>query len=363
MDQKKTCKGLMERLRDGETVICAEGYLFVFERRGYLTAGSYVPEVVLEHPELVRQQYEEFVHAGSDVVLAFTYYAHREKMALIGREDDLERINKHALRMAREVADQTGTLMAGNISNTNLFVGSVPNYREKVWQIFKEQIEWAVEAGADFIVGETFSDFEEALMAVKACKEFAKDIPCVVTMAAQQGQVNGKPATVDGVDYVDAFNKLAEAGADVVGLNCARGPATMLPIMEEAVKVCKAPLAAVPVMYRTTEENPNFMSSKDPLTGESLFPVNLDCIGCNRQDIHDFGKRVQELGIKYVGLCCGNSAHLTRSLAESLGRKPPASRYSADLKKHWLLGHDDKLPSLGQEFKTKYAPKLTKVEK
>ncbi|XP_038059787.1 betaine--homocysteine S-methyltransferase 1-like isoform X2 [Patiria miniata] len=298
MDQKKTCKGLMERLRDGETVICAEGYLFVFERRGYLTAGSYVPEVVLEHPELVRQQYEEFVHAGSDVVLAFT-----------------------------------------------------------------EQIEWAVEAGADFIVGETFSDFEEALMAVKACKEFAKDIPCVVTMAAQQGQVNGKPATVDGVDYVDAFNKLAEAGADVVGLNCARGPATMLPIMEEAVKVCKAPLAAVPVMYRTTEENPNFMSSKDPLTGESLFPVNLDCIGCNRQDIHDFGKRVQELGIKYVGLCCGNSAHLTRSLAESLGRKPPASRYSADLKKHWLLGHDDKLPSLGQEFKTKYAPKLTKVEK
>ena len=64
--------GLMERLRDGETVIIAEGYLFVFERRGYLTAGSFVPEVVLEHPELVRQQYEEFVHAGSDVVQAFT---------------------------------------------------------------------------------------------------------------------------------------------------------------------------------------------------------------------------------------------------------------------------------------------------
>ena len=44
----------------------------MFERRGYLTAGSFVPEVVLEHPELVRQQYEEFAHAGSDVVLAFT---------------------------------------------------------------------------------------------------------------------------------------------------------------------------------------------------------------------------------------------------------------------------------------------------
>lgn len=50
----------------------AEGYVFEFERRGYLRAGSYVPEVVLEHPELVKSMSEEFVHAGSDVVLAFT---------------------------------------------------------------------------------------------------------------------------------------------------------------------------------------------------------------------------------------------------------------------------------------------------
>ncbi|XP_022100785.1 betaine--homocysteine S-methyltransferase 1-like isoform X2 [Acanthaster planci] len=355
-------KGLMERLRDGETVICAEGYLFVFERRGYLTAGSFVPEVVLEHPNLVQQQYEEFVHAGSDVVLAFTYYAHREKMALIGREDDLETINKRALRIAREVADRTGTLMAGNISNTNIFVDTVPDYREKIWQIFKEQLEWIVEAGADYVVAETFDNFGEALLATQACKEFAKDIPCVVTLTSHQGLVDGKPATMDGVKYNEAFNRLADAGADVVGLNCTRGPATMLPILEKAVKVCKVPIAAVPVTYRTTKEHPNFISSIDPISGEPLFPVNLDCIQCNRKDIHDFGKRVQELGIKYVGLCCGNSAHLTRSLAESLGRKPPASRYTPDLNKHWLLGKDDKLPSLGQESKMKYAQIIPKVE-
>ena len=53
-------------------MIIAEGYVLVFETRGYLTSGTFVPEVVLEHPELVRQQYEEFVHAGSDVVLALT---------------------------------------------------------------------------------------------------------------------------------------------------------------------------------------------------------------------------------------------------------------------------------------------------
>ncbi len=64
--------GLLERIRDGETVVMAEGYLFEFERRGYLKAGHFVPEVVLEHPDLVKSLYEEFVHCGSDVVLAFT---------------------------------------------------------------------------------------------------------------------------------------------------------------------------------------------------------------------------------------------------------------------------------------------------
>jgi betaine-homocysteine S-methyltransferase len=81
--------GLLERLAQGP-VICAEGYLFECERRGYLQAGAYVPEVVLDHPEVVTELHREFVHAGSDVVEAFTYYAHREKLRLIGKEDRLE---------------------------------------------------------------------------------------------------------------------------------------------------------------------------------------------------------------------------------------------------------------------------------
>src|SRR5438046_10742256 len=113
--------GLLERLEEGP-VICAEGYLFECERRGYLQAGAYVPEVVLEHPEVVSQLHREFVHAGSDVVEAFTYYAHREKLRLIGREGDLEPLNRGALELAKEVAAETGALLAGNVSNTNVFL-------------------------------------------------------------------------------------------------------------------------------------------------------------------------------------------------------------------------------------------------
>src|SRR5919109_4573273 len=89
-------QGLLERLAEGP-VICAEGYLFELERRGYVQAGPYVPEVVLDHPEVVRQLHRDFVHAGSDVVEAFTYYGHREKLKVIGKEEILEEINRQAL--------------------------------------------------------------------------------------------------------------------------------------------------------------------------------------------------------------------------------------------------------------------------
>ena len=95
--------GLLERLDEGP-VICAEGYLFEFERRGYLQAGAFVPEIVLEHPDMVAGLHREFVHAGSDVVEAFTYYAHREKMRIIGKEHLIEPLNRKALEIAKSVA-------------------------------------------------------------------------------------------------------------------------------------------------------------------------------------------------------------------------------------------------------------------
>src|SRR5919106_2557621 len=115
-----TSGGLLERLDRG-SVVCAEGYLFELERRGYLQAGAFVPEVVLEQPELVAQLHREFVHAGSDVVEAFTYYAHREKLRIIGREDALETINRQALEIAGEVARETDALLAGDVCNTNVY--------------------------------------------------------------------------------------------------------------------------------------------------------------------------------------------------------------------------------------------------
>ena len=123
-------EGLLQRLAEGP-VICAEGYLFELERRGYLQAGAVRARGGARAPRGGAQLHREFVHAGSDVVEAFTYYGHREKLRVIGREDDLEPINRQALQIAKEVARETGTLFAGNICNTNVYDPTTPQSRTR----------------------------------------------------------------------------------------------------------------------------------------------------------------------------------------------------------------------------------------
>jgi methionine synthase I (cobalamin-dependent) len=337
--------GLLERL-DAGPVICAEGYLFELERRGYLQAGAFVPEVVLEHPEKVTELHREFVHAGSDVVEAFTYYAHREKLRIIGREHLLERINRQALELARGVARDTGTLLAGNVCNTNVYTGEAS--RDTVRGMFEEQVGWAADAGVDFVIGETFSWTGEALVATEVIK--AAGLPAVVTLTP-----HSDPDTRDGLGVADACRALEAAGADVVGLNCARGPETMMPLLEEVRAAVSVHVAALPVPYRTHVTEPSMQSLRDPRApGDRAFPSGLDPFTCTRYEIARFTSDALALGVDYLGVCCGAAPHHIRAMAEAIGRTPPASRYSADMSKHAYLGTD---PTLKTEYQD-YAQRL-----
>jgi betaine-homocysteine S-methyltransferase len=326
--------GLLERL-DAGAVICAEGYLFECERRGYLQAGAFVPEVVLEHPELVAELHREFVHAGSDVVEAFTYYAHREKLRVIGEEHLLEPMNRQALRIAREVARESGTLFAGDLSNTNIYVPDDGETHRHARTAFEEQVAWAVDEGVDFFIAETFSYLGEALLALEVIRETG--LPSVVTLAIHQ------PGVVpEGETPGEACKRLENAGADVVGLNCSRGPQTMLPLLREIRDAVSVHVAALPVPYRTNAGEPTFQSLRDPaypdVPGGRAFPVALDPFVCTRYEIADFTRDAYDIGVRYLGVCCGAGPHHIRSMAEALGRTPPASRYSADMSKHSFYG-------------------------
>jgi methionine synthase I (cobalamin-dependent) len=335
--------GLLERL-DAGPVICAEGYLFELERRGYLQAGAFVPEVVLAHPEKVTELHREFVHAGSDVVEAFTYYAHREKLRIIGKEHLLEEINRQALTLARDVARETGTMLAGNVCNTNIWTGE--EARDTVRGMFEEQVGWAVDAGVDFIIGETFSWTGEALTATEVIK--ATGLPAVITLTP-----HSDPDTRDGLTVVDACKAVEAAGADVVGLNCARGPATMMPLLEEVRAAVSIQVAALPVPYRTHATEPTMQSLRDPLADgpdHRAFPTGLDPFTCTRGEIARFTAEALALGVHYLGVCCGAAPHHVRAMAEALGRSPEASNYSADMSKHAYLGTDASLKRENQDY-------------
>lgn len=166
-------KDLIQRLNDGP-VLCAEGYLFAMERRGYLQAGAFVPEVVLEHPEVVSQLHREFIRAGSDVVQAFTYYGHREKLRIIGKENLLEPLQKNALKIAKDARNEfkdLDLLVCGDVANTNVYDPRDKKTNIQCQKMFEEQVLWAKEAGVDFIVAETITWLEEAKMALKVIKD------------------------------------------------------------------------------------------------------------------------------------------------------------------------------------------------
>ena len=339
--------GLMKRLAAGP-VICAEGYVFELERRGYLQAGAFVPTVLTEHPEVVEQLHMDFVHAGSDVTEALTYYVHREKLKVIGREKDLEAMNRIALDIARKVARRTHTLFAGDICNTNIYDPNDRKALKEVEAIFAEQVGWAADAGVDYIVAETFSWGGEALLALEAIRKYSK-VPAVVTFAVhREGKLR------EGWTPVETCKRLEAAGAQVVGVNCIRGPATMLPILKKIRKAVKCEVAALPVPYRTTRREPTFQSLTDPCCGGArAFPTGLDPFMCTRGQIADFGREAYALGVRYLGVCCGAGPHHIRALTEALGRQPEASRYSADMSKHAFFGTDKRIRSVQTTFRSR----------
>lgn len=337
---------LLDSLADGP-LVCAEGYLFECERRGYLQAGAFVPEVVLDHPEVVEELHREFVHAGSDVVEAFTYYGHREKLRVIGKEDVLEPLNRQALSIAARVASETGTLVAGNLCNTNVYEPGATAERA-VRSAFAEQVTWAAEAGVDFVIAETFSWVGEALLALEAIR--AAGLPAVVTFA-----VHREGTLRDAISPADACRRAEQAGADVVGLNCIRGPLTMLPLLAPIRAAVSCPVAALPVPYRTTAAQPSMQALRDPARGGAqAFPTALDPFTCTRHELGDFATAALELGVRYLGICCGAGPHHVRAVAEAAGKEPPASRYSPDMSKHSFLGS---APGVTESYR-EYAPNL-----
>jgi betaine-homocysteine S-methyltransferase len=303
-------KGILERLKDGP-VLGDGGYLLELEKRGWVRAGPFTPEVALTHPEALRELHIEFREAGAEVLQALTFYASRDKMATVGLEDRLEDLNRAAVRIAREVAgDQC--LVAGNLCLTWMYEPGSPAAADRVRKTFDEQLAVQVDEGVDFIIGETFSWLGEALIAVERGKKTG--LPTMVTICFEN-----KDETAEGKTAPEAAQALFDAGADIVGMNCLRPPEHMLPSMEQMRKAVSGYIACQPVAYRTPQTKPDFTSLPE-------FPYGLDPLQLTRKEMADYAVQARDIGINYIGACCGTVAVHIREMARALGKLSEDSR-------------------------------------
>jgi betaine-homocysteine S-methyltransferase len=308
-------KGILERLADGP-VLGDGGYLLELEKRGYVQAGPFTPEVVVEHPEALAQLHREFLRAGAEVLQTMTFYASDDKLATVGMGGTVDEINRNAVRIAREVASEGDALVAGNLSLTWAFDPEDGSSPDHVRGLFDRQLQDQLDAGPpDFWIGETFSYLGEALLFVERAKR--TELPVMVTMSFET-----LPAkTYEGDEPSEAAKKLADAGADVVGVNCLNGPAQQLPIARAMVRAVggAVPIAAQPVAYATSDREPDFTSG-------AAFPYALTPITLARGELAAFASEARDAGVRYIGSCCGSVAEHVRAMAKALGKLPEEER-------------------------------------
>ena len=310
-------KGILQRLSEG-VVLGDGGYLLELEKRGWVRAGPFTPEVALTRPEALRELHVEFREAGSEVLQALTFYASRDKLATVGLADRLEELNRAAIRIAKEAAADR-CLVAGNLCLTWMYDPADPASPARVRKLFDEQLAVMTDEGVDFIIAETFSWTGEALLAVERIR--AALLPAMVTLCFENTDV-----TSEGQTPGEAARLLADAGADITGMNCLRNPENTLPLLRQMRPAVRCYLAAQPTAYRTPPGKPDFTSLPE-------FPVGLEPLQLSRQEMADYALAARDLGVNYIGACCGAvSAHI-RAMAIALGKLPADGRV-------WKTGGD-----------------------
>jgi betaine-homocysteine S-methyltransferase len=299
--------GLLERMARGP-VLGDGGYLLELERRGYVRAGPFTPEVSITEPEALAQLHREFLRAGAEVLQALTFYASEGKLGTVGLAGKVDEINRAAVEIARDVAGEGKALVAGTLSLTWAYDAGDASTADRVRGLFDRQLEVMADAGIEFVVAETFTWLGEALIAVERVRRAG--LPVVVTMSFEK-----EPRAYEGDSPADCARKLREAGAEAVGVNCLRSPEQTLPIVEEMRGAVDGFVAAQPVGFRTSEDQPDF-------TAWPSFPFALDPMQLPRQAMAAWAMKARDIGVDYIGSCCGSVAAHVRAMAQALGKLP-----------------------------------------
>jgi len=216
----------------------------VLYERGIFINSSF-DETNITRPDLVLSIHREFLGAGAQVITTNTWAANACKLTGFGLSEKLFDINAKGARLARQVVDERPVpepvFVAGCIGPLGEVLEPYGSTSlDSAFEAFKGQANALMDGGVDLFLLESFRDLQEALLAVKAVKSIS-DLPVVALISPDE---NGLGAFDTRPEWCLA--KLAEAGAEMVGLSDGQGPASMLELLPEIKKSVGAPILLKP---------------------------------------------------------------------------------------------------------------------
>ena len=290
---------ILERIRQGETLVFDGGYGTMLFAAGLLNGAC--PELWNDtHAEVVSEIHKGYFDAGSQIVETNTFGGSRLKLDEYRLGDRTRELNVKGARLARAVAPPEGYI-AGSIGPTSRlpldYALDAGVSDEEYETTFREQAEALAEGGVDLFAVETMMFPQEATAAIRACKAVT-DLPVMATMFFQFEELHDRDRTMWGESPAEVAKNLLAAGADVVGMNCGRGPDRAIVIVREMRSVTDAPLVAYPNAGLPITQGDRVTYELGPEAMAREYPALL-AAGCN-----------------IVGACCGSNPEHIRWIAD-----------------------------------------------
>ena len=250
----------------------------------------------VKRPEKVKEIPQDYIAAGSEVVLTNSFGANPIKLRMFNLEERSYELNKAAAEISREAAGDEVAVLASVGPSGQLLQPYGEISEAEMIESFRIQIQGLVDGGVDAILIETMSDIGEARCAVIAAREVA-DLPILVSMTFERGK---ERRTMMGQSIKDVVEAMEELNVDLMGTNCGYGTEGITEIIREMGKLTEKPLIAHP--------NAGLPIMRD---GETVFPESPD-------EMAHFVPQLVKYGAKIIGGCCGTRVEHIRAIAEKI---------------------------------------------
>jgi len=278
-------------------LICGDGAMGTLLLERGVPLERCLEELCLSEPDRIRTAHEQYAAAGARIIETNTFGANAVRLARFGLENQVGEIDRAAAQLARAAMKGKDVAVAGSIGPLGISADEASARGIDRAHCFREHITALLDGGAELIFFETFMDFEELALALRVKNEVSDALAICSFACAAEGRLP------TGTPIVEAFGKLQQSGAKILGVNCMNGPRAMVQLLER-----------VPVDYLLAA----YPNAGYPKYHEGRFIYHT------APDY--FAQAAREMvaqGARLVGGCCGtNPAHI-RAIASAIADLQP----------------------------------------